>query len=218
MKKVWGIALIFIIIDQWSKIYVKLHFEYADFYKVFNWFYIRFIENPGMAYGVEFGGYTGKVLLTIVRMVLITGGIIYLHRVVKPRKNLYLQIPVALLLAGALGNLIDSMFYGLMFDKGLIYMPENKAFTSAFYDGLAHLNFEGYSGFLGGCVVDMLHFPIIDTVWPEWVPFVGGKEFKFFNPIFNVADACITTGIIILYLFRNKAFPEGFPKRKSTEE
>ncbi len=210
MKKIWSIALIFILLDQLTKIYVKLHFEYGDFYKVFDWFYIRFIENPGMAYGFELGGYIGKVGLTILRFFLISFGIYYLHTKVRPRGNPYLQWPVALILAGALGNLIDSMFYGLLFDKGLVYSEDYGGFTSAFYQGLAQLNFQGYSGFLGGCVVDMLHFPLIDTVWPDWVPLVGGKEFKFFNPIFNVADSCITVGIVLLYIFRKKALPNGF--------
>lgn len=212
MKKVFLIAFVFILLDQLLKFYIKLNFEYGEYITVFgqNWFQLRFIENPGMAYGIELGGEFGKIALTIIRFFLILAGIFYAYRWIKKNPyNNYLIFPIGLLVAGAIGNLIDSMFYGIIFDKGLVYSSGNGELIR-YYTGIAQANFNGYSHFLSGVVVDMLYFPLIETTFPEWFPVWGGEDFTFFRPIFNIADSCITIGITFLFIFRNKAFPNGW--------
>ncbi len=214
MKKVFAIAFLFILIDQFVKIYIKLHFFYGETIDVFGlkWFKLQFIENPGMAYGVQLGGETGKIALTVIRFILIFTGIFYVKNwVQKNQKNYFLIIPIALLIAGAIGNLIDSMFYGMIFDKGLVWNEELQDFSHT-YAGIAKANFQGYSHFLSGVVVDMLHFPLIEldtTNWPKWLQILGDENnrFLFFRPVFNIADSCITIGITLLLLFRKKALP-----------
>lgn len=206
MKKAAIIIFLVILIDQISKIYVKLNFEYGDFINVFGWekFQIYFIENPGMAYGMEFGGVTGKIVLSVLRWVIIIYLFFLFSKWLHNYKSNFFIIPAALILGGALGNIIDSTFYGLLFDRGTSF---DKAFGDwVTYAGKAQLNFDGYAPVFQGVVVDMLHFPLIETTFPDWLPLLGGHEFKFFKPVFNIADSCITIGFVLFLLFWKKAF------------
>ncbi len=161
------------------------------------WFQLHFVENEGMAFGLKLGGDAGKILLTVFR--LIASGVIiaYLRSLIKEKGSLALIVLVSLVLAGALGNIIDSLFYGLIF-------------SASSYHTVAEFmpNGGGYAPFLKGSVVDMLYFPLIDTFWPEWVPFIGGNRLQFFRPVFNIADAAISMGVITIILFRTKLFDE----------
>lgn len=204
MKKVVLITILILLIDQISKFYVKTNFFLGEDVEVFSWFKIAFVENPGMAYGMEFGGLTGKIILTISRIFLIAGIIYYIAQWAKKINNNYFIIPVALVLAGAIGNVIDCVFYGAIFDSGTTWSPGLESWIG--YGGVSEANFQGYSGFLTGCVVDMLYFPLVEFNWPDWMPIVGGNHFKFFQPVFNVADTAISIGGVCLFLFRKKAF------------
>ena len=204
MKKVFLITFLVILIDQISKFYVKTNFYLGEDVEVFSWFKIAFVENPGMAYGMEFGGVTGKIILTVLRIFLIAGITYYISTYAKKISNNYFIIPVGLILAGAIGNVIDCIAYGVIFDKGTTW---NTMFQGwAGYAGVAKADFTGYSGWLTGCVVDMLYFPLVEFDWPSWLPIIGGKHYKFFQPVFNIADTAISIGGFALFIFRNKAF------------
>lgn len=209
MKKILFVTFLILLIDQASKIYVKTHFNLDDSISVLPGFKLTFVENPGMAYGLHFGGVIGKYFLVIVRVILI-GGMIYLFKkwLQKGESN-YLLIPMAMIFAGAIGNLIDGMFYGLLFDSGTVYDPSIDRWIG--YGGISKITSfgQGYSTFMRGCVVDMLHFPLVDWNVPESFPLIGGKHIEFFKYIFNVADSAITVGAIFLLIFRKKAFPNG---------
>ena len=196
------IALI-IIADQALKIWIKTSYPFGPITNVMglSWFRLYFIENKGMAWGWEFGGEWGKMILTLFRLAAVIFGSWYLVKIVKQQYSTGFIVCAALIYAGALGNLIDSMFYGLIFEESS-YSQVAKIFPS-----------HGYAGFLHGRVVDMLYFPIIKTTYPSWVPFVGGEEFEFFSPIFNIADASISIGVITLFVFQKRFF-----KRHRSEE
>ncbi len=209
MKKIVFVTLLILLIDQASKIYVKTHFNLDDSISVLPGFKLTFVENPGMAYGLHFGGVIGKYFLVIVRIFLI-GGMIYLFKKWLQRgESNYLLIPMAMIFAGAIGNLIDGMFYGLIFDSGTVYDQSIDRWIG--YGGISKIVpfGEGYSTFMRGCVVDMLHFPLVDWNVPESWPLIGGKHIEFFKYIFNVADSAITVGAALLLIFRKKAFPNG---------
>lgn len=200
-KYLIAIVLAILLIDQASKIYIKTHFFIGDSVHVFgDWFQLYFIENEGMAFGMKImDNEWGKLILTLFRLVAVIFGFFWLHKLSKQQYKKGLLVCGALILAGAAGNLIDSMFYGLLFTPTQ-FSNEVSSIVKA---GEA-----GYGRFLHGRVVDMLHFPLIDTTWPNWVPYFGGKRLSFFDPIFNIADAAISTGIITLLLFQNRWLPK----------
>ena len=188
-----------LIVDQLSKLYIKTHFVLGEPVEVFSWFKILFIENSGAAWGAKLSDFlpiserSGKLILTVFRLFAVAGIGYWLFDVIRKKSSKTLIIAVALIFAGALGNIIDSVFYGVLFDHS------NNQVATLFSD-------DPYGGIFHGKVVDMLYFPMIDTIWPEWVPFVGGDNFRFFEPVFNVADTAISTGVGILLVFNKKAF------------
>ena len=180
-----------LIVDQIIKIEVKTNMSLGEALRITDWFYIEFIENNGMAYGMTF---INKLVLSLFRMFAICGIGWYIWRVVK--SGLFSKgyiVCLSMVLAGAAGNLIDCLFYGLIFNAST---PFNVAHFVPFG--------EGYSTFLHGRVVDMFYFPIIHTQWPDWMPVWGGDDFVFFSPVFNFADSCISVGGVLLLLFFRK--------------
>ena len=199
MKKrnVYLIIALIVLADQLIKIYIKTHYYLGEFHSVLgNWFQLYFIENKGMAYGLEFGGGIGKIALTLFRLAAVIFGVFYISKIIEKKYARGFIICVALIFAGALGNLIDSMFYGLIFENSNPDMHN----VARMFTG------HGYAGFMHGNVVDMFYFPLIDTHWPQWVPFLGGKNFSFFDYIFNVADASVSIGVITIILFKKRFF------------
>ncbi len=189
-KKLLILGAVLVIIDQVVKILVKTNMSIGEHFNVIgNWFQILFIENEGMAFGMKFGGAIGKYLLTFFRICLFSVLAWWISRLVK-RESVPTGVLVGLTLiaAGALGNIIDCLFYGLIFEP---HMP-----------------------FMQGRVVDMLYFPLIDTTWPQWLPWIGGKPFTFFDPVFNIADSCVTVGAFYLILFQWKFFSSEDKKEK----
>lgn len=210
MKKIAIITFLILLIDQWSKIYIKTNFYLGQSISVWglDWFKLSFVENPGMAYGFQFGGLFGKYLLIILRIVLILFMVYLFRKWLREKASSYLLIPMSFIFAGAIGNLIDGLFYGMIFDSGSVFVEDINEWIG--YDDVSQFtNGEGYSGFMKGCVVDMLHFPLIDFTIPAEIPFIGGKRIEFFKYIFNVADSAITVGGVLLFIFRKKAFPNG---------
>jgi signal peptidase II len=200
------IIAIIIIADQALKFWIKTSYPTGEVLRVFgmDWFRLHFIENPGMAWGWKFGNETGKMVLTLFRLGAVLFGTWYLARIVKHNYSRGFIVCAALIYAGALGNLIDSMFYGMFFDKGLHYDAAINDYVS--YSGIAQVSGNGYSSFLHGSVVDMLYFPLIKSHYPSWFPIIGGNEFEFFSPIFNIADASISIGVITLLVFQKRFF------------
>lgn len=174
-----------------------------------DWFFIHFIENPGMAFGLEFGGVAGKLFLSIFRLVAIGFIGYYLRNLIRDKANRGLIFSVSLVLAGAAGNMIDSAFYGLIFSESPRFTPELATMFPT--DG-------GYAGFLRGKVVDMFYFPIIDGTWPSWVPLLGGDRFQFFRPVFNVADSAISVGMGLILINQKRYFKSAKPEDQSAEE
>lgn len=190
-------VVLLLIIDQISKVIIKLTMTIGEsIYVIGNWFQIKFIENPGAAYGFEISdGEWGKLALSLIRIVAISVLLVYINRLITKKAPTGVIMGFALILAGAVGNLLDSIFYGLIFSESTMW-------------DVAHLTAwgEGYTSFLHGKVVDMLYFPIIDTWYPEWMPVVGGERFIFFSPIFNIADSYISIGFLYLIIFKRKFF------------
>ena len=183
-----------LLVDQIIKIWVKTNMALHESIRVFDWFYITFIENNGMAYGMQLGS---KLALSLFRIVAIALLAYYIWLQVKRQARTGYIVCLSMILAGAAGNLIDCMFYGLMFNA-----------SSPYY--LSYLvDFgTGYAPFLMGKVVDMFYFPLIVTTWPDWVPFWGGEGFVFFSPVFNFADSAISVGVVALLLFYRKEISE----------
>lgn len=196
VRNVVLIILAIILADQVLKFYIKLNFFAGEEHKIIgNWFRLHFVENEGMAYGWQFGSGFGKIALTLFRLVAVIWGSFLLKDFIKKKYNTGFIVCAALIYAGALGNLLDSMFYGLMFEN-----------SDYFRMNVAHLfpHGGGYAKFLHGRVIDMLYFPILNSHYPHWIPFLGGQEFEFFSFVFNIADASISTGVIALLIFQNK--------------
>jgi signal peptidase II len=190
------IILLIVVSDQLLKFYIKTHYVIDESHNILgNWFRLLFVENEGMAYGWKFGGDGGKMILTLFRFFAVIFGVWYLRDIIRKKAHPGFIICAALIFSGALGNLIDSIFYGMIFEES---SPVHIA---------AAFPKSGYAGFLHGKVVDMLYFPIIrDTHFPLWIPVWGGEEFEFFRPIFNLADASISTGVIAILLFQKRFF------------
>jgi signal peptidase II len=193
-KSVLFIFLI-LVVDQILKIWVKTHMQIGQEIHLFgNWGMLHFIENNGMAFGMEMGGKPGKLILSIFRIIAIFGIGWFLASLVSKKTNLGLILAVSAIMAGAIGNIIDSAFYGMIFSGG--YNQPAVLFPAG----------GGYSSFLHGRVVDMFYFPIINTHWPTWSPIKPGELFIFFRPVFNIADSAITCGVLAIVLFQKKMF------------
>ena len=208
MKRAAFIIFLVLFIDQVSKIWIKTHMSLGDEFSVIgDWFMIHFVENNGMAWGMSFGGKYGKLFLTLFRLIAISGIGYYLYKLIVQKKNQLLIISISLIFAGAVGNIIDSLFYGLIFEA-----------SGSFHVAQAFPPDGGYAGLFHGKVVDMLHFPLFDGFYPDWVPVIGGDYFAFFRPVFNVADSSITIGVTLLILFQKRFFGETKNKKELVEE
>lgn len=189
------IVLVILIADQWSKFWIKTNMFLGEEFPVFgDWFIIHFTENNGMAFGIEFGFEYGKLFLTLFRIVVVAIIGFYLFRLPRKTTSRGLLITGALIFAGAIGNIIDSVFYGMFFDESYnqiaSFLPAEGGYAPIFY----------------GKVVDMLYFPLVDGFFPDWMPIWGGEHFQFFRPVFNIADSAISVGIASLLLFQRKFF------------
>src|SRR6202000_1024224 len=208
-RTIFLIVLLIIVADQSLKIWVKTHMplshptelyygrvsSYDNGIKLLgDKAQIYFVENEGMAWGLKFGGSWGKMALTLFRLVAVVFGVYYIQSIIQKKYHRGFIICAGLIFAGALGNLLDSMFYGLIFERST-------------YEHVARLfPAHGYASFLHGRVVDMLYFPLIRSHYPAWMPFVGGDEFEFFSPVFNLADASISIGVIAILIFQKRFF------------
>ncbi|OUR91607.1 lipoprotein signal peptidase [Flavobacteriales bacterium 34_180_T64] len=213
LKKAVIFIIVILLIDQLSKIYIKTHFVLGERFVVFDWFQIAFVENDGMAWGTKLSDFasfisdrTAKLCLTLFRVVAVFGIGYWLVTAIKKQRTKTLVFAIALILSGALGNIVDSVFYGVLFSDSYgevaTFLPSDGGYASVFH----------------GNVVDMLHFPMFSGHYPDWFPFVGGQIFSFFDPVFNIADMAISTGIGILIFFNKRAFKDDrlmVPKEES---
>ena len=200
-KWAWIVVLLLIIVDQTVKVWVKTHMTLGECIPVTPWFQIHFVENNGMAYGMTF---FNKLFLSSLRIVIVAALICYIYRLIKRQARLRYILLLSVIVAGAVGNIIDCLFYGLIFTESTFYHIASFAPIG-----------EGYASFLTGRVVDMLYFPLFHFTWPEWIPWVGGQPHTFFSPVFNLADAYISVSVVALILFCRADF-EG--KAKSDEQ
>jgi signal peptidase II len=200
------LILVILVADQALKIYIKTNYYIGEEHRVLGkWFRLHFVENEGMAWGWKFGGGIGKILLTLFRLVAVILGTFYLRSIIQKQYHKGFIICAGLIYAGALGNLIDSMFYGLIFENSDPFMQN---IARMFPSG------GGYTSFLHGRVVDMLYFPIISNAhYPKWFPIWGGEDFEFFRPVFNLADASISAGVIAILIWQQKFFPQQKEKK-----
>ncbi|MBO3117950.1 lipoprotein signal peptidase [Winogradskyella sp. DF17] len=201
LKKPIILIILILLLDQVSKIYIKTHFSLNEDIEVFSWFKIAFVENDGMAWGTKLSDVfpfisdsKAKLILTLFRIIAVTGIGFWLYNVINNKKSKTLIFAISMIFAGALGNILDSVFYGRLFSDSLgevaTFLPKEGGYAPVFY----------------GKVVDMLHFPIWSGILPEGLPIIGGKYFSFFDPVFNLADVAISSGIGILLFFNKRAF------------
>ena len=199
--KVTLTIVIILLVDQIIKIFIKTNMHIGEnIHVIGNWFIIHFIENNGMAFGYEFGGKLGKVLLTSFRIVAVTALLFFIRSMIKKGAPTGFILALSLITAGAAGNIFDSMFYGLIFSESGYANPlvEGSGVATLFPEG------GGYNSFMHGRVVDWAYFPVIDTHYPDWFPWKGGDRLLFFRPVFNLADSAITVGVGWVLLFQRK--------------
>ncbi|MBN2729655.1 MAG: lipoprotein signal peptidase [Bacteroidales bacterium] len=206
--KVFLLVIIILILDQVFKIYIKTHYLLGEEVNILGpWFRLNFIENEGMAFGMKLQGTAGKYVLSIFRIIAAVAIAWYTLKIIKQKKHPIYIFSIALIFAGAAGNIFDSMFYGLIFDQSPIWgsggIP-SEIFSS-----------DTYAGFLQGKVVDMLYFPIFQGTYPSWFPFNAGHNFIFFRPVFNLADSYISIGVIMILVFQKRIFK--YHKQQETE-
>jgi signal peptidase II len=196
LKKAFIIIALILIADQAVKLWIKTHMFLGESVPVFgNWFFIHFTENEGMAFGMKLGGDWGKLILSLFRIIAVIAILYWLYRITRKPVKTGLVVCISLILAGAIGNIIDSAFYGMVFNDSTFMQV-----STLFPEG------GGYAKFLHGKVVDMLYFPIFSGTYPSWIPFFGGDEFIFFRPVFNIADSSITIGVLTLVIFQRQLF------------
>ena len=201
------LILVILVIDQLIKIEVKTHFSLGESVRVTNWFYLSFVENNGMAYGMTF---FNKIVLSMFRIIALLAIGWYMCQVVRRKHSVGYLVVLSMIFAGAAGNILDSMFYGLIFDASSPYTVSQFVPFGT-----------GYASFLHGKVVDMFYFPLIVTTYPDWFPFKGGEQFVFFSPVFNFADASISVGVVCLFLFCRKEWETisfSFSRKKNVNE
>jgi signal peptidase II len=193
------VVFLVLLLDQSSKIWIKMTMVYGQEIHVFGleWFRLHFTENPGMAFGLELGGNYGKLALSVFRIIAVGFMVYYIKLLIDEKAHKGLIISISLILAGAVGNILDSAFYGLIFSESV-----HTSVATAFPEG------GGYAGFLHGRVVDMLYFPMFEGFYPDWMPWKGGDYFQFFRPVFNIADSSITIGVFMIILFQGRYFKE----------
>ena len=208
-KKIIALILVILFIDQAIKFYIKLNYYIGEEHLMFgNWARLHFVENEGMAWGLKFGGNAGKIILTLFRLGAVIWGAFLIKGFIAKKYHTGFIVCAALIFAGAVGNLIDSLFYGMIFEQSI-----------PFKDQVATLfpKAGGYAPFLHGKVVDMFYFPMMSGHFPSWFPIWGGEEFEFFRPVFNFADASISVGVISLFIFQNKFFGKDDAQNKEKD-
>ena len=199
LKHVIYTVLVVLFLDQLLKIYIKTHFSYGEEHNIIgNWFKLHFIENEGMAFGMKFGEHWGKLFLTLFRLVAVAWGFYFIQNtLIKEKYSNGLIFCASLILAGALGNSFDSVFYGKIFTESSFHVAKWTAWG------------QGYTDMFHGRVVDMLYFPVLKGTYPTWLPIWGGEDFEFFRPVFNLADAAISGGVISIFVFQGKMLSKG---------
>jgi len=199
LKHVIYTVLVVLFLDQLLKIYIKTHFSYGEEHNVIgNWFKLHFIENEGMAFGMKFGEHWGKLFLTLFRLFAVAWGFYFIQNtLIKEKYSNGLIFCASLILAGALGNSLDSVFYGKIFTESSFHVAKWTAWG------------QGYTDMFHGRVVDMLYFPVLKGTYPTWFPIWGGEDFEFFRPVFNLADAAISGGVISIFVFQGKMLSKG---------